>query len=129
MSDTLYMGHEDVFSDVRASDISATPSRISGNQPISATPLRISPDSWTPTATTLAQVAEQLPLGWSHYLTLLSVSNPEARRFYEIEAAENGWSVRELKRQLDSSLYQRLALSRDNRLLRCYVLIDLKTGS
>ena len=56
---------------------------------------------------------QRLPLGWSHYVNLLSVTNPDARRFYEIEAADNGWSVRELKRQLDSSLYERLALSRD----------------
>ena len=55
----------------------------------------------------------RFPLGWSHYITLLSVTDPDARRFYEIEAAENGWSVRELKRQLGSSLYERLALSRD----------------
>ncbi len=65
-----------------------------------------------------ALLLQRLPLGWSHYVTLLSVSNPEARRFYEIEAAENGWSVRELKRQLDSSLYQRLALSRDKHEVR-----------
>ena len=56
---------------------------------------------------------QRFSLGWSHYVTLLAVTDPEARRFYEIEAAENGWSVRELKRQLDSSLYERLALSRD----------------
>ncbi len=61
---------------------------------------------------------ERLSLGWSHYVTLLSVTNPEARRFYEIEAAENAWSVRELKRQLDSSLYERLALSRDKHEVR-----------
>ena len=42
----------------------------------------------------------RLPLGWSHYVTMLSVTDPDARRFYEIEAADNGWSVRELKRQL-----------------------------
>lgn len=65
-----------------------------------------------------ATLIHRLPLGWSHYVTLLSVPNPEARRFYEIEAAENGWSVRELKRQLDSSLYQRLALSRDKHEIR-----------
>ena len=56
---------------------------------------------------------QRLPLGWSHYIALLSVSDPGARRFYEIEAADNGWSVRELKRQIGSSLYERLALSRD----------------
>ncbi len=61
---------------------------------------------------------ERLSLGWSHYVTLLSVTNPEARRFYEIEAAGNAWSVRELKRQLDSSLYERLALSRDKHEVR-----------
>ena len=52
-------------------------------------------------------------LGWSHYVTLLTIEDADARRFYEIEAAEGGWSVRELKRQTASSLYERLALSRD----------------
>ena len=65
-----------------------------------------------------AALIRHLPLGWSHYVTLLSVTDPEARRFYEIEAADNGWSVRELKRQLDSSLYERLALSRDKQEVR-----------
>ena len=60
----------------------------------------------------------RLPLGWSHYVTMLSVTDPDARRFYEIEAADNGWSVRELKRQLHSSLYERLALSRDKHEVR-----------
>ena len=66
-------------------------------------------------STTLLQ---HFTLGWSHYVTLLSVTDPEARRFYEIEAADNGWSVRELKRQLGSSLYERLALSRDKHEVR-----------
>ncbi len=66
----------------------------------------------------VAQLREEFVLGWSHYVTLLSVSNPDARRFHEIEAADNGWSVRELKRQLDSSLYERLALSRDKHEVR-----------
>ena len=66
----------------------------------------------------LTDLAEQFPLGWSHYVTLLSVTDPDARRFYEIEAADNDWSVRELKRQLDSSLYERLALSRDKHEVR-----------
>ena len=61
---------------------------------------------------------QRLPLGWSHYITLLSVANPDARRFYEIEAADNDWSVRELKRQIGSSLYERLALSRDKHEVR-----------
>ena len=61
----------------------------------------------------LTKLAGRFQLGWSHYVTLLSVTNPDARRFYELEAEGSGWSVRELKRQLDSSLYERFALSRD----------------
>ena len=69
-------------------------------------------------ASVSALLLQRFPLGWSHYVTLLSVTDPDARRFYEIEAADNGWSVRELKRQLDSSLYERLALSRDKHEVR-----------
>lgn len=52
-------------------------------------------------------------LPWSHYLVLMRVDNPEARSFYEIEAQKQQWSVRQLQRQIGSSLYERLALSRD----------------
>ena len=54
-------------------------------------------------------------LSWSHYLVLMRMDNPDERRFYEIEAAENGWDLDELKRQFNSSLYERLALSRDKK--------------
>ena len=57
-------------------------------------------------------------LGWSHYVTLLTVDSSDERRFYEIEAAQNQWSVRELERQIASSLYERLALSRDKEEIR-----------
>ena len=52
-------------------------------------------------------------LSWSHYLKLMRIDNPDERRFYEIEAKENNWSLRELQRQFDSSLYERLQVSRD----------------
>ena len=52
-------------------------------------------------------------LSWSHYQVLIRISDKEERSFYEIEAAENQWSLRELKRQFDSALYLRLALSTD----------------
>ena len=52
-------------------------------------------------------------LSWSHYVFLLGVKNPDERSFYEIEASSQGWTLRELKRQFDTSLYERLALSRD----------------
>jgi len=52
-------------------------------------------------------------LSWTHYRTLLRVDKSEARAFYEIEAIKNNWSARELERQINSLLYERLALSRD----------------
>lgn len=110
-------------------------------------------------------------LSWSHYLFLMRIDNPDERSFYEIESKKSNWSLRELRRQFDSALYERLALSKDkaavkelsqkgvvvskpedivkdpyileflglpehyrvdlvfyNRLLQCFVLIDLKIG-
>jgi predicted nuclease of restriction endonuclease-like (RecB) superfamily len=58
-------------------------------------------------------VSRKFILSWSHYLVLMKIENPQERSFYEIESAENDWSLRELKRQYNSSLYERLALSRD----------------
>jgi len=52
-------------------------------------------------------------LTWSHYIFLLNIDDNSERKFYEIESVKNNWSVRELKRQYDSALYTRLALSRD----------------
>ena len=52
-------------------------------------------------------------LPWSHYQIIMREENPQARSFYEIEAYNQQWSKRHLQRQVDSSLYERLALSRD----------------
>ena len=52
-------------------------------------------------------------MSWSHYIKLSRISNPDERKFYEIEAVKNNWSLRELERQFDSALYKRLSLSRD----------------
>lgn len=51
-------------------------------------------------------------LSWSHYLLLLGVSDKNSRSFYEKECENSNWSVRELERQIDSSLYERLLLSK-----------------
>jgi predicted nuclease of restriction endonuclease-like (RecB) superfamily len=51
-------------------------------------------------------------LGWSHYLVLLRIPRVEARTFYEIEAARESWSVRELERQISSLLFERLTASK-----------------
>ncbi|WP_461817328.1 PDDEXK nuclease domain-containing protein, partial [Faecalimonas sp.] len=52
-------------------------------------------------------------LSWSHYLILMRINNVKERHFYEIEAYRNNWSKGELSRQYGSSLYERLALSRN----------------
>ena len=57
-------------------------------------------------------------LSWTHYVFLLGVKDPNERSFYEIEATEQNWTVRQLKRQFDSGLYERLALSRDKEGIR-----------
>ena len=58
---------------------------------------------------------ETLPftLPWSHYLLLMRIKDENERKFYEIEATQSGWSIRTLQRQYHSSLYERLALSRE----------------
>ncbi|MBX2958929.1 MAG: DUF1016 family protein [Flavobacteriales bacterium] len=58
-------------------------------------------------------VTANFQLSWSHYLKLMRIDDENERKFYEIEAEKNNWSVRELDRQYDSALYTRLALSRD----------------
>lgn len=50
-------------------------------------------------------------LSWTHYCELLSVSDEAARNFYERETANSNWSVRELRRQISTSLFERLLLS------------------
>ncbi|OGH57038.1 MAG: hypothetical protein A3G34_08365 [Candidatus Lindowbacteria bacterium RIFCSPLOWO2_12_FULL_62_27] len=57
-------------------------------------------------------------LSWTHYFFLLGIKNPDERSFYEIESAQQDWTVRELKRQFDTGLYERLALSRDKKGIR-----------
>ena len=65
--------------------------------------------------TNLQTLSVKFTLSWSHYLFLMRITNPKERKFYEAEAASERWSLRELKRQFDSALYERLALSRDKK--------------
>ena len=51
-------------------------------------------------------------LSWSHYIELITIKDDDKRSFYEKECINSGWSVRELKRQIASSLYERLLLAR-----------------
>jgi predicted nuclease of restriction endonuclease-like (RecB) superfamily len=61
---------------------------------------------------------ELFPLSWSHYVTLIRIKNGKERAFYEIESLQNNWSVRELKRQFDTGLYERLALSKNKKKIK-----------
>ena len=61
----------------------------------------------------LTVVAGRFPLPWSHYVRLMAVRNPEARRFYEAEVLRGGWTIRQLNRQIGSQFYERTILSKN----------------
>ena len=63
-------------------------------------------------------VSRKFELSWSHYIFLTRIENIDERNFYEIESIENSWSLRELKRQFDSGLFERLKLSSDKQKLK-----------
>ena len=50
-------------------------------------------------------------LSWSHYLKLMRIDNIDERHFYKIASIKNDWSLSELKRQYNTSLYERIAFS------------------
>jgi predicted nuclease of restriction endonuclease-like (RecB) superfamily len=60
-------------------------------------------------------LSDQFKLSWSHYLILMKIDNTDERKFYEIETIQNNWSIRTLERQYHSSLYERIALSKDKK--------------
>ena len=68
---------------------------------------------WSAARTGFGAVLFPPSLGWTHYRVLLSVPNPLARAFYEIEAARENWAARELERQIGALLFERLAKNRD----------------
>ena len=68
----------------------------------------------------IAKPSQKSPftLSWTHYVLLLTVKDLDERSFYEIEAASEGWSIPEMKRQVAACLYERLALSRSKTAVR-----------
>jgi predicted nuclease of restriction endonuclease-like (RecB) superfamily len=52
-------------------------------------------------------------LSWTHYKTLISIDNQDKREFYLAEATKNNWTARQLERQINSQLFERLLLSND----------------
>ena len=63
-------------------------------------------------------LSAEFNLSWSHYLKLMRIDNIDERKFYEKEVYVNNWSLRELQRQFDSALYERLVLSRDKKAVK-----------
>jgi predicted nuclease of restriction endonuclease-like (RecB) superfamily len=73
----------------------------------------------------LIDLREHFRLGWSHYRLLLSQGDSLKRKFYFEQAAAQRWSVRELQRQIEGALFERVALSRSTRKL---VTLEKKKG-
>ena len=66
----------------------------------------------------VGKLTNALQLSWSHYIQLLKIDDENERNFYEIEAMQNNWGKRELIRQFNSALYERLALSKDKKAVK-----------
>jgi predicted nuclease of restriction endonuclease-like (RecB) superfamily len=114
--------HAAVLSGVSGVDAGASNSPpLRGELPLLAAATSTDKIRHTPRGESNASVKDWRPgqlhpnLSWSLYRHLLRVDKPEARAFYEIEALQNNWSARELERQINSLLYERLALSRDKK--------------
>ncbi len=72
--------------------------------------------------------SEQTLLSWSHYVMPMRIDDPNERRFYEIEARKNQWGLKELQRQFNSSLCERLALSQDKKALPSLLMPSPRDG-
>ena len=77
-----------------------------------------SPEPALASAEVLSHLAAGFTVSWSHYAFLVQIADDRERRFYEIEAGRENWSLTEFKRQFNSGLYERLALSRDQAALQ-----------
>jgi len=82
-------------------------------RPIVQTASGLLASSFQTIQTVSGQSERPFSLSWSHYVFLLGIKKADERSFYEIEAASQNWTLRELRRQSQSGLYERLALSRD----------------
>lgn len=87
---------------------------------ISAPPVRKSEKGLSLQKSALAVRKSTLPiiphnLSWTHYLLLIRVKNPQARKFYELETSKNNWSSKELRRQIGSMLFDRLLKTKDEK--------------
>ena len=67
------------------------------------------------TKSLISESINPFQLSWTHYIRLMRIDDIKERKFYEIEAKQENWTVREMERQIDTCLYQRLSLSRDKK--------------
>ena len=97
----------------RVGEKSQTLSGISGNGEVTPSAISQTASGRSP----VAHSATPFTLSWSHYVFLLGMDDQE-RNFYEVEAAQQDWTLRELKRQFNAGLFERLALTRDPESIR-----------
>ncbi|MFZ2958555.1 MAG: PDDEXK nuclease domain-containing protein [Candidatus Ozemobacteraceae bacterium] len=117
----LYVSRKQISQTPSAKSLPSTWQLSSGQPSISETLSAISVETMINTSNwhdLLAGLFANFTLGWSHHVTLLTIDSLDERRFYEIEATENSWNVRELERQIASSLFERLSLSRNKEEIR-----------
>lgn len=108
----FYLAYEEIQQalPVKSSTLDTAQAKIQQALPVESIQLLHEPENLEQVT---AKLANRFVLGWTHYVTILTVKSAEERRFYEIEAVENGWGYRELEHQINSGLYERLSLSRD----------------
>ena len=100
----LTYGKSETLSRISENDNSESPSRISKTAK-SSTPLTESSKGET--------LSDDFKLSWSHYYELLKIKEPTERAFYENQSIIENWSIRELRRQKKTGLFQRISLSKD----------------
>ncbi len=105
----FYQTYPDLISDALRRKLAAGEISDAGRRKSAAEgdlPVLVAAESWQP--------GRLHPnLSWTHYRKLVRIEQPQVRAFYEIESLKNHWVARELERQVDSLLYERLAKSRD----------------
>lgn len=70
------------------------------------------------TQSLIGQSAFPFSLSWTHYIQLIKIKDQNERNFYEIEATQNNWNVRELTRQFNAAIYERIAASKDKKVVK-----------
>jgi len=93
---------------------SSNPNKSQSNTAKSTLPTRLSEI----TQSLIGKSKLPFSLSWTHYVQLIKIENEDERNFYEIEATQNNWSVRELTRQFNAAIYERVALSKDKKGVR-----------